>query len=230
MTRIAVLCDFDGTVAQDDVGNLLFRTFAGGDRTEPIIEEWKNGTISSRDCIEREASLARASRQEIDRFVCQRKLDPFFKDFIDFTNRNKMEVVIVSDGLDHYIEKMLMRTGLGELEFYANTLRMNGERLCVEFPHYDLRDCRDCGNCKTYHLEKYKNAGYYIVYVGNGLSDRCPCTYSDLIFAKGELLEFCRESELNCVEFGNFRDVEREMLNRFVLNGGGDGHEVVGGL
>ena len=217
MTRIAVLCDFDGTIARDDVGNLFFRKF-GGEGTEAIVEEWKTGRISSRECLERAAQLVDGSRADMDRFVSRRQLDPFFKDFIDFTGKNGIEVVVVSDGLDYYIEKMLLRNGLGALEFYANLSEIVDGKIHVRFPHYDMRDCRDCGNCKTHHLEQYKKAGYYIVYVGNGLSDRFPSTYSDLVFAKDELLSFCKENEINHVAFDNFRDVEREMVSRFVLS------------
>lgn len=216
MTRIAVLCDFDGTVAQDDVGNLFFGEFGGGQSRE-IVEDWKAGLISSRTCLEREAALVKTTSHDIDRFLSRRRLDPYFKDFADFAARNGYEVVILSDGLDHYIERMLIRNGLGEIEFHSNVLRFVNGGIRVEFPNYDKRDCRDCGNCKTHHLEKFKNAGYYIVYVGNGLSDRCPSTYSDLVFAKGELLEFCQTNEINHVPFKTFRDVERELLNRFVL-------------
>ncbi len=218
MRRIAVLCDFDGTVAQEDVGNLLFRTFADEALTGPVVERWKRGEISSRECLESEASLAEVSPEELDRFISRQKLDPFFKDFVDFARRQHIEVVIVSDGLDHYVEKMLIRAGLGELEFFANSLGFSGRKLDVSFPHYNLRDCRDCGNCKTYHLEQYKEAGYYIVYVGDGLSDRCPCTYSELVFAKGDLLDFCKANDIDHVAFRNFRDVERELVQRFVMN------------
>lgn len=230
MSKIAVLCDFDGTIAQDDVGNLLFSTFADPEHTGPIVELWKQGEISSRECLEREVAAAKINREDLDRFICQRKLDPYFKDFIDFARRSGIEVAVVSDGLDHYIEKMLMRTGLGQVEFFANVLHLNNGTVSVSFPHYDLKDCRDCGNCKSHHVEQYKKSGHYIIYVGNGLSDRCPSTYADLVFAKGELLDFCRENRLNHVAFGNFRDVERELVKRFVLNGDGLNEEGVGGL
>ncbi|MEE9269943.1 MAG: MtnX-like HAD-IB family phosphatase [Candidatus Krumholzibacteria bacterium] len=230
MRRIAVLCDFDGTVAREDVGHLLFSTFADEALTGPVVERWKRGEISSRECLEHEASLAEVSPEELDRFINRRKLDPYFKDFVDFARRRHIEVVIVSDGLDHYVEKMLIRSGLGELEYYANALHFNGEKLAVSFPYYDLRDCRDCGNCKTHHLERYKKAGYYTVYVGDGLSDRCPCTYSELVFAKGDLLDFCKANDVDHVEFKNFRDVERELVQRFVLNESLHEGEGVGGL
>jgi 2-hydroxy-3-keto-5-methylthiopentenyl-1-phosphate phosphatase len=216
VSKVVVLCDFDGTVASEDVGNMFFRTF-GGDEAQAIVEEWKQGRISSRTCFEREAALVTATRTDVERFIDKRRLDPYFKDFTDFAGKNGIEVVIVSDGLDYYIERMLMRSGLGMIDFSSNVMELVDGTLRLRFPHYDMKDCRDCGNCKTYHLEKYKSQGHTIVYVGNGLSDRCPSTYADLVFAKGELLDFCRENNLNYVAFENFRDVEREILSRFVL-------------
>lgn len=219
MKKIAVLCDFDGTVAREDVGNLLFRTFADSGRCCEAVGEWKEGRISSRDCLEREAALARVSREALDEFITQRKLDPYFKDFVDFAHRRKMEIIIVSDGLDYYIERMLMRTGLAHIDFFANALDLGDHSLHVKFPYYDMLDCRSCGNCKRYHMENYKSEGYFVVYVGNGLSDRCPSKYADFVFAKGDLLDYCAKNGVASTEFRNFRDVEREILNRFVLNG-----------
>jgi 2,3-diketo-5-methylthio-1-phosphopentane phosphatase len=217
MKKIAILCDFDGTVARDDVGSLLFQTFADAKKSRSVVEEWKEGLISSKECLEREAELAEASRDALDHFICRRKLDPYFKDFVDFAKRRGMEIVIVSDGLDYYIEKMLIRTGLADLDFFANNLHVNEHSLHVKFPYYDMLDCRSCGNCKTYHMEKYKADGYYVVYIGNGLSDRCPSEYADYVFAKGELLNYCRENGVESTAFRNFRDVERELLQHFVL-------------
>ena len=219
MRKIAVLCDFDGTVAQDDVGNLLFRTFSRNGDAAEVVERWKRGEISSRECLEQEASFARCCPEELRSFSLARRLDPYFKDFHDFARRRGMEVVVLSDGLDYYIEQILVRHGLGEIEFFANRMRLEGDALRVEFPWYNLLACTDCGCCKTHHLFHYRNQGYYIVYVGNGLSDRCPCESADLVFAKGDLLNHCRARNIACVEFRNFRDVEREVLRRLVLNG-----------
>ncbi|UCH84286.1 MAG: HAD-IB family phosphatase, partial [Candidatus Latescibacterota bacterium] len=207
------------TVARDDVGNLLFQKFADARESRAVVRRWKEGEISSRECLEREADLARVSRDALDEFIQGRKLDPYFKDFVDFARRRKMEIVIVSDGLDYYIEKMLIRSGLAHLDFFANALKLNENTLHVKFPFYDLLDCKSCGNCKTYHMEKYKADGYYVVYVGNGFSDRCPSEYADMVFAKGELLRYCRKNGVESTSFENFRDVERELLKRFVLNG-----------
>ena len=220
--RIAVLCDFDGTIAQDDVGNLFFKTFARKGDPGPVVQLWKQGLISSRECLEREAELAEVSSREFSSFLSERELDPFFKDFVDFTRKRDIEVVVVSDGLDYYIERMLIKNGLGELDVFSNLMQLVGNRIEVTFPYYDQLDCRDCGNCKSHHLEKLRASGSFIVYVGDGLSDRCPSTRADFVFAKGDLLDYCRDNDVPHVEFDNFRDVEREMLKRFVIGNGAE--------
>jgi 2-hydroxy-3-keto-5-methylthiopentenyl-1-phosphate phosphatase len=55
------------------------------------------------------------------------------------------------------------------------------------------------------------------VYIGNGFSDRCPAEYADMLLAKGDLLNHCRREKIECIPFGNFRDVERELTTRLVL-------------
>ncbi len=219
MDRIAVLCDFDGTVARDDVGNLLFETFSDDGESRRIVEAWRRGEISSRECLEREAELVTADARAIDRFLDRLSLDPYFRDFRDFARRRGIELAIMSDGLDYYIEHLLVRHGMGDIDFFANRLVIDGDRLRVEFPWYDALDCRDCGCCKTHHLMRYRDQGYYIVYVGDGLSDRCPCEAADLVLAKGALREYCLEKGIAHVPFRNFRDVERTLVERLLLGG-----------
>jgi len=221
MKKIAVLCDFDGTIANEDVGDLLFQTFSDRESSLQLIDLWKRGLISSRECLEKECSSALVSREELDRFIHRRGLDTYFKDFHDFARKCGIELAILSDGLDYYIEKMLLRHGVADIDFFANRLVISDHSLKVEFPYYDTLDCRDCGNCKKYHLENYKKAGYFVVYVGDGLSDRCPAEEADMVFAKGDLLKYCRENGVKHVRFGNFRDIEREMLKRFLLTDAG---------
>lgn len=224
--KVAILCDFDGTVAEDDVGNLLFDKFSTDGGARQFVEKWERGEISSRECLEREAEMARANKDQLNSFVLERRLDPYFKDFHDFAKKRGMEVVIISDGLDYYIESMLLRNGLGEIDIHANRLRLEEDNLRIDFPHYNLLGCEDCACCKTHHLFRYRENGYFIVYVGDGLSDCCPCTSADMVFAKGSLLDFCQKAGIDHIEFRNFRDVEREVLQRLVLNGNTD--EAVG--
>ncbi len=219
MKKVAILCDFDGTVAQNDVGNRLFQTFGEPEACTDIVRQWKDGKISSRECLEGEAAFARVDADQLNAWIAECPLDPYFKDFYDFARKRGMEMAILSDGLDYYIRRMLYRDGLGDIEFYSNHLEIKGDRFEVTFPHYDLLSCTDCGCCKTHHLMRFRTGGYYVVYVGDGMSDRCPSESADLVFAKGDLARHCRTRGINYVSFDNFRDVEREVLQRIVLSG-----------
>lgn len=219
--HIAVLCDFDGTIAERDVGHSFFETFiADKERWLESLEQWKMGLISSKECLESEVSWVEADKRDIDAFVHGERLDPYFMDFVDFCVKRKYEVLILSDGLDYYIDALLMRSGVGFIPFRANHLRFEEERIAgIDFPYFDTMDCTMCGNCKRHHLEEKKRSGLLTVYVGNGYSDRCPAGHADLVLAKGELLDHCKREGVGCVPFHNFRDVERELTNRFIISG-----------
>ncbi len=216
---IAIICDFDGTIAERDIGHHFFGTFISDKgKWEDLLERWKVGLISSRECLESELEWTEADRKDLDRFIEKEDFDPYFKDFVDFCNRRKYEFLIVSDGLDYYIDRLLMKHGLGYLDYRANKLIHNGNSLIgIDFPYYDLMGCKMCGNCKKHHLEKLKGEGYYTVYIGNGLSDRCPAEEADLVLAKADLLDHCKMTGIEYIPFENFRDVEGELTTRLIL-------------
>jgi 2,3-diketo-5-methylthio-1-phosphopentane phosphatase len=218
--EIAIVSDFDGTIAVRDIGHHFFRRFIpdSGAHNE-LLEKWKVGLISSKECLEREISWIRARREDLDRFIEEERLDPYFKDFIDYVNRRRFGFLILSDGLDYYIDAMLMKNGFGYLEFKSNHLVFDGDLMSgVEFPWYDPEVCKMCGNCKRHHVNGLKDRGLFTVYVGNGYSDRCPAETADLVFAKGELMDHCLREGLDCVEYHNFRDVEMELTSRLLLS------------
>ncbi|MBN2070426.1 MAG: MtnX-like HAD-IB family phosphatase [Candidatus Krumholzibacteriota bacterium] len=213
--KTAIVCDFDGTITVRDVGHHFFGKFVR-DRAlwEDTLEKWKIGLISSRECLLKELELIDAGREDLDRFIEKESFDPYFKDFIDFCDRNDFEFVILSDGLDYYIDSMLMDRGFGYLDYRANHVVFDEGKISnIEFPYFNTCDCTLCGNCKKFHLDQLKKKGYKTVYIGNGYSDRCPAEHADIIFAKDDLLSHCRQKKLDHVKFSNFRDVERELTS-----------------
>lgn len=218
--RIVVVSDFDGTIAERDIGHHFFERFIPRrDAHEQLLENWRLGLISSRECLEQEIRWLRADRADLDRFIDDERLDPFFGDFVDFCNRNRFELLILSDGLDYYIDAILLKFGFGFIEYRANHLVLDGDRIAgVEFPWYDAQVCSMCGNCKRGHIQALRRDGLSPVYIGNGLSDRCACGHADLVFAKGELLDHCRHEKIDCVPFRTFRDVERDLTARLLMS------------
>ncbi|RMD87306.1 MAG: phosphoserine phosphatase [Calditrichaeota bacterium] len=207
LQKIKVFCDFDGTVAANDVGNQLFRTFADG-RCKEYVNLWKAGKISSKECLLRECALTQVTRAQLEEFVATQNLDPYFKKFMQFCQHRGIGVEIVSDGLDFYIERILKNHGLdSSLHFVSNRLIFLGpDRITAQFPYYE-KGCGHCGNCKGYHVQKAKKQGYFVIYVGDGFSDRCGARLADVVFAKRELQKFCQENHLAHFSFQNFGEV-----------------------
>lgn len=204
-----IICDFDGTAAQNDVGNLLFQTFGDGRGIE-AVNLWKAGKISSRECLLRECESTRVSRSDLERFVDAQKLDPHFIDLVRYCQSQKIDLEIVSDGLDFYIERILKNHHLDlQLQVRANQLIFVGEdQIRPAFPYFEF-GCGRCGNCKGYHVRQAQADGSSVIYIGDGLSDRCGAQAADVVFAKRDrdLLNFCRENNIEHFEFQNFADV-----------------------
>ena len=220
--RILVLCDFDGTASVVDVGNELLDRFTGNG-WEEIDRDYCEGRIGSRVAYARIAPLFRGDRDGMLAYVFEKaSLDPFFKDFHDYCTQVGMDLKILSDGLDFYIEAILRKSGLSEVEYFANsvTFHANG-RLSIEFPQPNP-DCGKCGNCKSRIVARYRPLYDRIIYIGDSYSDVCPAKHADLVFAKGILFEKCSGNGTPCIPYNHFGDIQNN-LERRIRTGFRDG-------
>ena len=200
-----VLVDFDGTITQNDVGAALFNTFSKG-KSRKIVSKWLQGKISSKECLQKECELIEITKEELKNFALSQKIDEHFSDFVDLCKWEKMDLAILSDGLDYYIKLILTKCHLDDIPFYSNTVRFEGKKLIPEFPYYD-KGCGNCGNCKKHHLENLRRPNQKVVYIGDGLSDKCAIGEADFVFAKNDLKAFCEKEKIDYFEFRDFRDV-----------------------
>lgn len=201
--RINVYVDFDGTIAPDEPTDALFDRFADPSWRE-IEKEWQQGRMTSRDCMERQIALLRATPDEVDRFLADVTIDPDFTAFVRLCHRQDMRLVVVSDGLDRIVGTTLRGAGLS-LPFYANELQWLGDdRWGLAFPHA-RRDCRvNMGNCKCSHRRAEPRA--IDILVGDGRSDFCLAQRSDLVLAKNQLAVHCREAGVPHHRIRDFSD------------------------
>jgi len=211
---LRVFCDFDGTAASDDVGEQLFRTSAGGKAVE-IVQRYFRGEINARQCLQEEcAAVESLSPEEFERFIEQFALDPYFDEFIRFCESREIPVVILSDGLDFYVGRILRRHGVEHLPFFANHVEFVREdsrtKLVPSFPFTDS-ECDLCANCKRNHLLILSGDDDVIVYIGDGISDRCPIRYADIVFAKKRLIKYCQEQNISYHAFVHFGDVRHRL-------------------
>ena len=204
---LLVVCDFDGTVCQVDMGNAFLERFADG--WEEIDRSYSVGEVGSRAAYSRIAPLFRANRSQVLDFVLRReRLDPFFPEFLSFCRGRKIDLKIVSDGLDVYIEAILQKYGL-DVEFFSNRLVFReDDRIDFAFPPMS-EECGRCGNCKRSLLGRFRNTYDRIIYVGDSYSDVCPARDADLVFAKETLFKKCMQNGTPCLRYDDFGDIRR---------------------
>ncbi len=209
-----ILCDFDGTISQNDMGYLLLNQFCSGD-WESIDRDYGEGKIGSKEAYTRISKILKGNQESVIDFVREHSsIDPHFKSFYRYCLENEVEVKIVSDGLDFYIRTILDVHHLSEIPFYSNTTRVRtGGRTDIIFP-YASEACGLCGTCKKEIIRIHRNQYEKIFFVGDGLSDRCAAGESDFVFAKSFLYSFCIDQDITCHFFENFSDILKDLKKR----------------
>ncbi|MBT9172931.1 MAG: 2-hydroxy-3-keto-5-methylthiopentenyl-1-phosphate phosphatase [Syntrophomonadaceae bacterium] len=203
--RVEVLCDFDGTITNDDIGFRIIEAFAGSGWRE-VEDAYQRGEKGSRQALVEIFSLMHVNEDQLSRFVLENfYVDPYFDSFLAYCRRSNVRVTVLSDGFDFYIDLMFARFGV-EVPYLANSLRVADSRLQAFFP-YCSDHCGRCGNCKLSFAEKLRSEGTAIVYIGDGYSDRCACAAADLVFAKDVLAEYCRQSSIEFRPFTGFEEI-----------------------
>lgn len=208
-----IICDFDGTIAREDVTDLLLERFALP-QWQQVESDWKAGRIGSRECMLRQVDLLRATRDQLDRCLDTVAIDPTFPDFVRQAHRWGVDLLVVSDGLDYAIRRVLGRHGINNLPLYANRLEWMGEdRYRLSFPHAYEGCAKGSGTCKC-QIATSGGAGLGTerpvrILIGDGASDFCAATSVHLAFAKDKLLSHCRDNGLPHVPFADFAEVTR---------------------
>ena len=213
-----IFCDFDGTIAVDDVGYQLFHHFSGR-RNDELMPDWKSGRMSNREVLVKEAAMVTANPEEIIAFIDKMKLDPTFAPFVKLCQKNNIKPVVLSEGLDFYIEHLLKKNSLDHLPMLANHGIMENKTIRIEFP-YKNQNCTRCGCCKGERIDEYRaeaDDGAVVVFVGDGYSDTCGAERADIIMAKKDLANYCRDKNIDFVPFDTFEDVGRFLLNESIL-------------
>jgi 2-hydroxy-3-keto-5-methylthiopentenyl-1-phosphate phosphatase len=215
--EILILCDFDGTVCTVDMGNEVLNRFTD-ERWDEIDRAYCADEIGSRFAYSNVSTLFRGTKSQILEFVINReKIDPYFTEFYFFCRERGFDLKIVSDGLDIYIDAILKKNNLHDIEFFSNVAVFQGDDgLSVEFPRMN-EQCEKCGTCKSGILEEHRSGYNRVIYVGNGHSDVCPAKSADIVFAKDVLYEKLMKSGMACVYFENFKDVH-DFIKKDILD------------
>lgn len=202
-----ILCDFDGTVSIPDATDVLLERHAKPEWKE-LERQWCIGAIGSRDCMSRQVGLIDASEREVDRLCDGIAIDPGFPRFVEQARRLQLELVVVSDGLDRVIHRVLANHGLDDLPVIGNRLVQTGPRSWeMQSPHATRTCDANSGTCKCACAARSVAAGNKVLLIGDGQSDVCVAARADYVFAKRRLLAHCQEAAIAHQPFNDFSDV-----------------------
>ena len=206
----AILVDFDGTASLDDVSEVLLQEF--GDPGWPLYDELVGrGEMGLRQAGRHQSGMLGGGRDEMLTFALDRcSLDPTFAPFVAWAEENALAVTVVSDGFGFYIRPMLEAAGLGRLEILTNELVVDGERPRLFHPH-GHPVCRGCGTCKMLAAVGARERLGPVAFVGEGQSDRYGALYSDIVFAKKDLVRICQADRVPFLPWETFDDVRRAL-------------------
>lgn len=213
--RPVVFSDFDGTITRLDVTDEILENFADPSWRE-VEELWLRGDIGSKECFRRQAALVRATPKELNALIDAIPLDPDFQEFYRTLKGWRLPFYIVSDSFDYVIRRVLKRVGAdGELRngrhLFSTGVRLEGGGMRALFPHGNHGCDHGCATCKPAIIRRLRKKQQPVVFIGDGLSDRFAVEAADVVFAKHELLAYCRERGVASRPFETFSDVQKDL-------------------
>jgi len=207
VVKTLVQCDFDGTITEEDMGYLLLDSFAS-EGWRRLLTEYRAGRMSVGRFNTQAFAMVKANRQTLLKFVRSKtKIRAGFHELLACCRRRGFRFVIVSNGLDFYIEAILKDAGVDRIEVMAAQTHFTPE--CIESKYIGPEGKEIQDGFKETYIRLFLSKGYRVAYVGNGISDVSPAKQAHHVFAIDELLNHCQKTNLNYTPFANLNDVVR---------------------
>jgi 2-hydroxy-3-keto-5-methylthiopentenyl-1-phosphate phosphatase len=204
---LAILVDYDGTIAQTDVSDALMADFVNAEWAARAAE-YDAGLIGSRRLMEWEVGLITADPQELWAHAAAQPHDDGFVPFARRARAAGIPVEVVSDGFGFFIEPALAALGIPDVPVVtASTTFPEGARPRIDFPNGHPR-CFVCGTCKRQRVLAHQDAGRAVLFIGDGESDRYAAGYSDIVFAKRALVRLCLDNGWPFLRWTEFSEID----------------------
>jgi len=202
---LALLVDYDGTIATADVAEVIVERFAP-DIFASDNAEYSAGLIGSRGLFRRQVRRLPADPEPVVALAAAQPHDPTFAPFVTLALGLHVPVEVVSDGFGFYIEPALLRLGVPPIPVATARTIFGGPEPRMEFPN-GHPDCQVCGTCKRQRVLAHQAAGRNVVFIGDGESDRYAAACADLIFAKRNLVTLCEATGFPFLEWHDFAGI-----------------------
>ena len=205
---LAILVDYDGTVALTDVSDTIMAEHLTRTETwEAEVAEYDAGLSGSRRLMELEMALIDTPGSELLATAAAQPHDPGFVPFVRRAQAAGIPIEVVSDGFGFFIEPALEVLGVPELPVVTARTTFDGRHATITFPN-GHPTCLVCGTCKRNRVLAHQAAGRAVVFIGDGESDRYAAGYSDVVWAKRSLVRICLEAGWGFQRWTEFREID----------------------
>lgn len=203
MARLLLAVDFDGTITQRDTLHVIVEAFGTPGVWGALEPGLRAGQLTVEEVMEREFAEVRAEpAQVIDLVLREAPVRPGFAELVAWAHRAGHRVVVLSNGFRCVIDAVLGRADLADLPVVSHDARFSASGTQLLWSERGAR-CERCGRpCKRRDLRAHAR-GERVVYMGDGISDRCAAPLADLIFARAGL---ARDLATQGVPFEHFDD------------------------
>lgn len=209
--KIVLQCDFDGTIATEDVSFMLLDAFADGDWRK-VHEEYHAARMTVGEFNSRVFGMVKTGRETMVEYMKEHvKIREGLNELARTCEKKGVKLVIVSNGLDFYIEQILKNAGLAHIESHAarTIFKPTGLEVAYIGPAGNVMD----DGFKEAYTRLYLEQGCRVLYAGDGFSDAGAAKLAHKIFAIEGLLKYCREAGIACSTFEKLTDIAREIEN-----------------
>ena len=210
--KAILFLDFDGTITRRDAVDAILEAYADP-KWLTLEAEWRVGRMGSRDCLQAQMALVRATRKQLDSLLDGMEIDEGLTTLLETCATHEVPVHIISDGFDYCIRRILSRASkrvhafLRGSRICAGFLEARGQQWRTEFPFFHQACAHGCATCKPAVMSLLNSANAPTIFVGDGLSDRYAATSADLVFAKSSLAAYCRDQQIAHIAYQGLEEV-----------------------
>ncbi len=200
-----ILVDFDGTITEHDVGVVLLQRYSTTD-WECIETRFAAGELDIVQNMQEQFSYVPYDADTLVQYARSRiTIRPGWEDLVRRCQAHGLQVVVVSGGLDFYVEALLPPSEPPiEVHCLVTEYGLSGWR--VTAPGGDPSGSEPT-EFKQAIVKRYRQRYRHIWFVGNGVSDRGAAQVADKVWAVEPLLSYCRDHGIEAIPFETFGDV-----------------------
>jgi 2-hydroxy-3-keto-5-methylthiopentenyl-1-phosphate phosphatase len=211
---LLIACDFDGTITQRDTLHVIVDAYGTKGIWEKLEPRLRAGEITVERAMEEEFALVRATFEQVRDLVLRHApVRPGMRELVEWARSEGHRLVVLSSGFRCVIDVVLGNAGLGHLEVRSHDARFSAEGCRLVWSDRGER-CALCNRRCKRHEVRLLSRGEPLVYLGDGISDRCAARMADVVFARAGLAEHLRAEGVPFHPFEDFFEVVDELRRR----------------